>query len=338
MIRSFTRQAAVIIRKAGSSYYSGSVLIAYQGRVLLHQGYGWADPQKTHPITPHTRFWIASISKQFTAAAIFRLVEQGRLLLKDPLNHFFPTAAADKKAITLQQLLTHTAGLRQNYAADGLTERQAAIDAILAGPLKSPPGECFGYSNDAYNLLAAIVEISAGDPFETSLKRLVLDPAGLADTGFWGMEGHNKVAEIHGEVDEIVRQPNWGFRGAVGMFSTTGDLFRWHLALQRDQVLTSASRAKLLGPQITLDDMEQAGYGWFFTCTPHSTTAVWTRGTEDFGHNAILLTYPMEQVVIAAASNAGNYTGIAITRYLAEQLGDALVNGKSSHTRSIHDK
>jgi CubicO group peptidase (beta-lactamase class C family) len=210
MIRSFTRQAAVIIRKAGSSYYSGSVLIAYQGRVLLHQGYGWADPQKTHPITPHTRFWIASISKQFTAAAIFRLVEQGRLLLKDPLNHFFPTAAADKKTITLQQLLTHTAGLRQNYAADGLTERQAAIDAILAGPLKSPPGECFGYSNDAYNLLAAIVEISAGDPFETSLQRLVLDPAGLADTGFWGMEGHNKVAEIHGEVDEIVRQPNWG--------------------------------------------------------------------------------------------------------------------------------
>jgi len=318
--KSFVRRVNELVSNAFETYYTGSVLVAHGERILLHRSHGWADSQHTRRIKPRTCFWIASISKQFTAAAILKLAESGRLSLDDPLTRFYPNVPVEKSAINLHQLLTHSAGLRQNYAADGITNRQEAVDAILAQPLKYAPNECFGYTNDAYNLLAALVEQVSGDTFESYLKKQILNPAGMRDTGFWGGDGNKIVAEIHGEVSEEVLQPNWGFRGAVGMYSTTGDLYRWYRALQSDLVLSAASRNQILSPHVRLDENETAGYGWFQTKGSQGFTTIWTRGTEDFGHNAILLTIPAEKVVITAASNAGKHAELAISRYLAVQL------------------
>ncbi|MCU0487152.1 MAG: beta-lactamase family protein [Anaerolineales bacterium] len=326
-MKTISEQTLTQIQQIASDIYSGTLLIAQGGRVLLNVGYSSADRESTQPIAPSTRFWIASISKQFTAAAILRLAELQLLSVSDPIGRFFAPVPDDKVQITLHQLLTHTGGLRQNYAADGITDRQEAVEAILSQPLARAPGERFGYSNDAYNLLAAVIEGVAGQTFEVCLEQLILQPAKLGNTGFWGGSGHETVAEIHGEVEPAVRQANWGFRGAVGMFSTTGDLFRWYEALQTDTVLSSASRGRVLGAQVQLEQNESAGYGWFQTQSEQGKTTLWTRGTEGFGHNAILLTMPEEELVIAAASNAGNIEGLAASRYMVEQIATMLQGG-----------
>jgi len=304
---------------ATDSGFAGTVLIARDGEIILHKAYGWADEARSRPITTQTPFWVASVSKQFTAAAILALAEDGRLRVTDSVTEYLEAVPADKTGITIHRLLTHTAGLRQNYAADGIGDRDSAVRAILLQPLRYPPGERFGYSNDAYNLLAAIVEIVAGQSFETYLRTRLLQPAGMRHSGFWGSPGDEAVAEIRRDPARP-RRPNWGFRGATGIYSTPADLYRWHLALRAHRVLTEASRRTLLAPHVALESEGHAAYGWFLTRTPRGTTAVWTRGTEDFGHNAILMTYPEEGIVIVAASNAGERDGIAVTRGLADTL------------------
>lgn len=308
--------------------FSGSVLVARKGVVVLDRGYGWADRGRTQRVTPRTRFWIASISKQFTAAAILKLAEDGRLSVDDPLGRHLPGVPDEKRALTLHHLLTHTSGLRQRYAADGIVEREAALRALLAPPLAGPPGQRFAYSNDAYNLLAIVVEAVSGQPFERFVRRRLLDPAGLADTGFWGQEGQESVAEMPSPVEGQPRHANWGFRGATGMFSTSGDLYRWQRALLHDRVLSEASRTRLLAPHVPIEG-GAAAYGWFRTTGPGGTRALWTRGTESFGHNAILMTYPDPDVVIVAASNAGDREGVAMTRWLADELAHIVLEPRT---------
>jgi CubicO group peptidase (beta-lactamase class C family) len=298
-----------------ASGFAGSVLLAKDGEIVLHKGYGQG-------ITPETPFWVASISKQFTAAAILKLAEEGKLSVDDPITKYFEEVPEDKRGITIHQLLTHTAGFTQKYAADGITDRKEAVRALLAQPLKFAPGQDFSYSNDAYNLLAALVETVSGEPFETVLERHLFAPAGLSHTGFWGGPGHESVAPIPGEVSESSRQPNWGFRGATGIYSTTGDLYRWYRALQENRVLSEESRKKLLAPHVALGGTEHAAYGWFLTSAPRS--AVWTRGTESFGHNAIVMAYPDENLVLVAASNAGERERVSRTRKLAADLAELL--------------
>lgn len=312
------RLDALLVREEASGF-TGSILVARGGGVVLDRGYGWADRARTQRVTPRTRFWIASVSKQFTAAAILALAEDGRLAVDDPIDRHLQGVPADKRGTTLHHLLTHTSGLRQRYAADGIVDRDAALRALLAEPLASPPGRQFAYSNDAYNLLAIVVEVVSGESFERFVRRRLLEPAGLTETGFWAQPGHESVAEISGAVEAQVRGPNWGFRGAVGMFSTTRDLHRWHLAMRAKRVLSDESRQRLLEPQVPISD-DAAAYGWFRTTGVGGRPTLWTRGTEGFGHNAILMIYPREDVVIVAASNAGDRNGVAVTRTLADEL------------------
>ncbi len=307
---------------AADSAFSGCVLVAHGGEVVLDRGYGWADRGRTKPVTTATPFWIASISKQFTASAILKLVEQQAISLDDSIERYLANVPADKQNITIHQLLTHTAGLEQHYAADGIADRDTAIQAILAHPLARAPGEGFGYSNDAYNLLAAIIELTANQPFEDYLREQLLNPARLTHTGFWGPSQHPEVTDIlaEGISDSPISQPNWGFRGAVGMFSAAQDLHRWHLALEDNLVLSEASRLRLMTPHVQRGDVG-VGYGWFISQTARKTTSVWTRGYEGFGHGAVLATFPQEKVVIAITSNSGEHApDVPVTHKLARDL------------------
>ncbi|HEU4366394.1 MAG TPA: serine hydrolase domain-containing protein [Candidatus Krumholzibacteria bacterium] len=241
------------------SGFNGCVLIAKDDQVILHKGYGRADRARAEPVTLATPFWIASISKQFAAAAILKLADQERVSLEDPVTRFFGDVPADKRAITIHQLLTHTAGLQQYYAADGIVDRDAAVRAILERPLARQPGEGFGYSNDAYSLIAAIVEIVSGTPYEVYLRAELLEPAGMMHSGFWGPAEHPEVADILGQApDSTVARPNWGFRGAVGMYATAGDLHRWYRALDDARVLSASSRRLLFAPHVDRETVDVA--------------------------------------------------------------------------------
>jgi len=317
----------LFLAQAADAGFNGTVLIAIDDSVILHRAYGWSDSAHTKPVTTTTPFWIASISKQFAAAAVLKLAEQDRLSLDDSIARFFLTVPEDKLDITLHQLLTHTAGLEQHYAADGIVDRNEAVRAILAHPLVRLPGEGFGYSNDAYNLIAAVVEVAAEQPYETFLRDQLLEPAGLVHTGFWGPESHPEVASMLSDefTDPSILRPNWGFRGGVGMFSTPEDLYRWYRALEDAEVLSAASRRRLVSPHVMRETLG-VGYGWFISSTTRGTTSIWTRGYESFGHGAVLATYPEERVVVIVASSSRERDGgLPVSHAVAQDLAGIII-------------
>jgi CubicO group peptidase (beta-lactamase class C family) len=276
-------------------------------------------------VTNDTPFWIASNAKQFAASALLALEEAGTLSTADSIGRFFEGLPPDKRGITLHQLLTHSAGLVQRYAADGITDREEAVRALLDTALVYPPGTGFGYSNDAYNLIAAVVEVASGRPYESFVGERILGPAGLTHTGFWGPREHPEVAAIYGAevADSSSMRPSWGFRGATGMYSTSGDFYQWHLTLQGHRVLSAASVSRLQGEHVARGET-QVGYGWFTSRTAGGARTVWTRGYEGFGHGAYLGTYPESGTVIVILTNSGERDGTPVSHRLAKQL-EALV-------------
>ncbi|HWK88992.1 MAG TPA: serine hydrolase domain-containing protein, partial [Longimicrobium sp.] len=160
--------------------FSGAVKLMHEGDVLLDRAYGMADPEKSIATTPETVFNIGSIAKQFTAAAILKLEAEGKLSVGDPISRFFPGAPADKAGLTLDQVLLHTAALPEYMPGrdNQPLERDAAVQWIMRTPLIGPVGQRFQYSNAGYTLLAAVVEVVSGMPYERFLREKLFVPAG----------------------------------------------------------------------------------------------------------------------------------------------------------------
>ena len=236
-------------RAADSAGFSGVVRVERGGKLLLDRVYA---PAGQHGLTTESAFWLASTTKQFTAAAILKLVDQGKLALSDSLYRFFRRLPRDARAITVAQLLTHTSGIAPSGAAEGITERDAAVRAIFAEPLRRPPGDSYHYEDEDYTVLAAIVESVAGMPYEAFVERALLIPAGLTHTGFCGRLAPN-VAIAPSAGAPAVPPPcrsgstpiDWADRGATGLVGTAGDLVKWARALRGGKVLSEASREEL---------------------------------------------------------------------------------------------
>ncbi len=275
--------------------FSGSVLVTRHGETLLRKGYGLADRKTATPVEPETAFDLGSITKQFTATAILRLEMEGKLSTEDHLGKFLPRIANnvgldlppggirdDLAVITLHQMLSHTAGI-DNFYLDQSPTWKEYLQEILKQPLIAPPGTKFGYSNTGYDLLAKIVEVVSGEPYERYLRDHLLLPAGLRSTGFDLPEWRR---------DRIARYQDWTTRewafpvempidrpaklrltGSGGMLSTVDDLYRWHQALLGDRILSAAAKAKLYRP--VLDDF---GYGWRILSTRRGTKVIYHGG------------------------------------------------------------
>ena len=236
-------------RAADSAGFSGVVLVERGGRVLLDRAYA---PAGRRGLTTESAFWLASTTKQFTAAAVLKLVDQGKLALSDSLYHFFRRLPREARAITVQQLLTHTSGIAPSGAAEGITEREAAVRAIFAEPLRRPPGDSYHYEDEDYTVLAAIVESVAGVPYEAFVERALLIPAGLTHTGFCGRLAASVA--IAPSADAQAAPPpcragstpvDWADRGATGLVGTAGDLVKWARALRGGRILSEPSREEL---------------------------------------------------------------------------------------------
>jgi CubicO group peptidase (beta-lactamase class C family) len=311
------RLDAAVLARPG---FFGSVLVALGDDVLLHRGYG--RDMSGREIELDTPFWVASISKQFTAAAILKLRDQGRLSVDDSINRFLIDVPDDKRVVSIRQLLTHTSGLGQNYAADGIIDRAEAVAAILARPLERPPGEGFRYANDNYNLLAAIVEIASGERFEEYLRNELFDRAAMQKTSFWG-ELPDAVAAVARPVAREVSLPNWGYRGAVGIASTSGDLLRWVRVLMAGSVLSRPSVVEMLVPAIDLGKGRWYGYGWFSSIDDAGQKTIWTRGYEQMGHGGYVSIDPDGRwvvIVLSSAGAGGGNDGFPLTHVIGPDL------------------
>ena len=255
---------------------SGTLVAALDGEMVVCRGWGLADREAKVAADCDTAYDIMSMTKQFTAAAILKLQMQGKLAVTDPISTYVGEVPADKRAITVQQLLTHTSGLIDILGGDyePLT-RAGMVAGAIGSELRSEPGDEHHYSNLGYSLLAAIIEEASGMGYEAYLSEQLFAPAGMAQTGYvlpeWGpgqvaveydAEGvpHGRPFE-HPWADD---GPYWNLRGNGGLLSTAEDMFRWHRALEGEQVLDARAKQELFEPRVLEEPGGGTyyGYGW----------------------------------------------------------------------------
>jgi CubicO group peptidase (beta-lactamase class C family) len=273
--------------------FSGGVLIARKGSVIFDRAYG-------DSIGPDTSFWIASLAKQFVAAAVMRAAERGKLDLGDPITRFFPDAPADKRDITVRDLLAHTSGLAPGDSADNARDRDAAARAILAQPLAGPRGT-FRYSNDNYQLAAAIAEAALEMPYREIMSEM-WQPARLLYAGFAGEPAARAVARARGKTPERLLHKSWGAQGVV---ATPGDLYRWYAALRSGKVI-SAPGVEQMFRGVTPIQEGEAALGWFVGREAGGARYYFTRGNEDWGPNGLMYAWPDDDLVVIILTHAGD--------------------------------
>ncbi|MFE0172889.1 serine hydrolase domain-containing protein [Streptomyces sp. NPDC059002] len=270
---------------------SGGTVLAARGGHLVHcGGFGTADRRSGTPASCRTVYDVMSITKQFTAAAILKLEALGRLRVSDRISRFLGPVPADKREITVEQLLTHTSGLVESVGDDyDPVSRAQLVRTALASKLRAEPGAAFHYSNTGYSLLAAIVEEASGERYEPFLARHLFAPAGMRRTGYVLPRWPRRLVAV--EYDSKGRDrgrpfdhpwaadgPYWNLRGNGGMLSTAQDMFRWHRALSTDKVLPARARHRLFAPRVRVPGSEGSyAYGWNVRDTPEGPL-VWHDG------------------------------------------------------------
>jgi CubicO group peptidase (beta-lactamase class C family) len=261
---------ALLSKLVEAGFFSGDVLVARNGTVIFHKAYGLADREKQLPFTNQTRFDIGSLTKQFTAAAMMLLEQDGKLSVQDPICTHLPDCPDTWKPITIHHLLTHTAGLAQ-LAGSAYAEPVEPTDlqaAIARQPLISTPGAGFSYNNAGYVLAGRIVEEVSGKPYAQFLQERILGPTGMQNSGY-ADAGAQLAVGYRSASDEAAAYEPTVVLGALGVYSTAEDLLRWDQALYTDTPLTATSRARMF-TGYTPADLKDAeyGYGWNIVNTP----------------------------------------------------------------------
>ena len=249
--------------------FNGVAFVSQKGQTLFSKGYGYKDRYANRKNGPDGVFMIGSITKQFTAEIILMLAKDGKLHLDDKLSQYFPGYKGGDK-ITLEHLLTHSSGI-YNYTEDTFWSKHPTMslshDQMLAifkdKALRFDPGSKFEYCNSNYILLTYIIEQVCGKPYTAVVREKILEPLGMKHTGFDFTHlkdpnkttGYNCVLIDSFYTDEI--EDSTQSLGAGAMYSTTGDLYKWHWALQSYKLLDKAWQQKAYVPY-----KDNYAYGW----------------------------------------------------------------------------
>jgi CubicO group peptidase (beta-lactamase class C family) len=242
--------------------FTGTVIITRGGNVVLHHGYGLGNRERNIPNGTETIFAIGSVPIDFTRGAILKLEEQGKLRTADPITKYLDGVPADKKAMTIEHLMTGASGLPDFHHLAGVDadpdlswiDRQTAIERILGASLLFPPGEGDAHSHSAWVLLAAIVEIVSKQSYADFLRQHFFEPAGMMRTGNHeacerfsdedfavGYEGKS-VGKLN--IPKYWGRTSWLVMGSGGMQSTPMDLYRWNQSIRSGKTLSAEAAKK----------------------------------------------------------------------------------------------
>ena len=240
---------------------SVSVAIVRGGETLVQRAWGIADAAAHRPATEALTYRIGSVSKQFTAALILKLVDRGALSLGDTLGRLLTTVPRDWQPITIEQLLNHTSGLQRDYRLNALFEqiltRQSSETQLAAAgrdPLLSPPGTRHFYSNTGYMVLGVVIEKLCGKPYRDAVRDEIARPLGLT-TLEWCATTNKRATDTIGHI----RSPQGALQPAAeiadlvldtgGLCMSAGDLARWNQGLHGGRVLSPASYTAMITPR-----------------------------------------------------------------------------------------
>jgi CubicO group peptidase (beta-lactamase class C family) len=296
--------------------FSGSVLVAQKGKILLCKGYGMANYEHMAPNTPHTKFDLGSITKQFTSMAIMQLVQAGKLKLSDTVASIVPDAPHGKE-ITVYQLLTHTAGIPDHEesveldyskpatALDFDYSKHVSIADIIKWlknkPLEFTPESKFKYSNTGYVLLAAIIEKTSGKDYETFIQEHIFKPLGMNNSGMLDNKKIilNRAQGYHRTGTDLQNahyyDPSVDIASGA-LYSTIEDMYLWDRALYTDKLLSSVLRKQLWQPHL-----DEYGLGWRATSIHEHRCVMHTGGWFDCA--TIIMRFIDDDICIIVLSN-----------------------------------
>ncbi len=280
--------------------FNGAVLVAANGEVVFKKGYSLANREWDIPNQRDVRFRLGSITKQFTAALILKLVAEGKVRLEASLAEYVSEYPEDvAKQVTIHQLLTHTSGIKSytglpKFWSDHTRDPYAPLEFLsffAEEPLDFEPGKEFRYNNSGYFLLGVIVEKVTGQTYADALRERILEPLGMRATGYdthdaliakratgyeYGLDGYRNAPYLDMSLPY----------SAGALYSTVEDLFLWDRALASGKVLPEDLSAKMFAPQVRESSNSRGpryGYGWSIDDVDHP--AIEGEKLEIVGHN-----------------------------------------------------
>ena len=309
---------------AKQSRFSGSVLVARDGKVILSKGYGLANVEWDIPNTPQTKFRLGSITKQFTAASILLLQERGKLSVQDPICKYFTDCPSAWSEITLHHLLTHTGGV-PNYTSfpDFLKTMpiRVTVDELIARfkdkPLDFKPGEKWNYSNSGYELLGYVIEKLSGQTYEQFLQENIFGPLRMTSSGYdhydriikqratgYSRQGNNLVNSAY--LDMTIPY------AAGSLYSTVEDLNLWNQSLFGGKLLAAKSLEAMLTP-------DKNNYAYGLIVNQQFNRKIVNHGGGINGFSTSLTYFPDDKltIVVLRNSDGGAPPPGAISRDLA---------------------
>ncbi len=326
--------------------FNGAVLVAENGEVIFEKGYGLANREWNIANETDTRFRLGSITKQFTAALILKLVEDGKVQLNAPLSQYLPEYPADvADRVTVHQLLTHTSGIKSYtgmpkfFAGDFRNPKKPLefVSYFANEPLDFEPGEDFKYNNSGFFLLGVIIEQVTGQSYAEVLTERIFKPLGMNSSGY---DTHDAVIEKRATGYQYgldgyknARYLDMSLPYAAGsLYSTVEDLYRWDRALAAGKVLSAEMQTKMFAPHVKAAEVPQNmhyGYGWFIGQFDHPVeeggklNRVWHGGGIN-GFNTTIQRIPKDDHLIVLLNN----TPAASLYKIAEEIR-AILYGKT---------
>jgi D-alanyl-D-alanine carboxypeptidase len=294
---------------ARADLFSGAILVARNGKILLQRAWGMAERTRPVPATPDTKFRVGSMNKMFTAVAILQLVEAGKLALGDPIAKHLPDYPNKELAakVTVRDLLTHTGGTGDifgpEFAQNRLALKEHADYVRLYGAREAQGAGAFHYSNFGYVILGAIIEKASAMSYYDYVQKNIFEPAGMTATG-----SLPESVPVPGRARGYTRRQGrwvsnadslpWRGMAAGGGYSTVGDLYRFAIALNAGKLLSKSMLAEAVRAQAS-----SPGYGYGFLTRGDGNLMHYGHNGGAPGMNGELRIYPQLDEVIVVLSN-----------------------------------
>ncbi len=307
--QSYRTDADALVRPYfAANAFSGTVLVAKDGKVLFAKAYGLANREWDVPNTLDAKFRIGSVTKQFTATAILQLAEQAKLSIDDPVSKYYNDAPASWHEVTIRDLLTHTSGIPDftelrdysKFRADDTTPL-GIVNRVRDKPLEFQPGTKFAYSNTGYVVLGYVIEKVSGQSYADYILQHIFRPLGMRDSGYDSpgpiimhrASGYERRDETWHNAPYISMTVPFA---AGGLYSTVGDLLTWDQALYAHQALSAGSLKEMFTPKLG-----DYGFGWAIM-KDRGHRWIWHNG-EVNGFHSMISRYPDDRFTVIVLSN-----------------------------------
>jgi len=300
--------------------FNGSVLVARNGKILLEKGYGIQSTTDKSINDANTKFQIASVTKQFTSTVILKLVEQHKMSLNDKLSLYYDDFPKGD-SITIEQLLTHTSGIRNFTEEDSFINTADELGTMQYLKTLKPdfvPGTNWHYSNSGYVLLSYIIQKVSGMSYWEAIRKYIFSPLKMNNSGFDFTHLTSSEKAIGYDVlNDSVRQAaiitdSTGPFGAGSIYSTVQDMYQWHLGLQANKIVNK----NLMDKAYTPCALHNYGYGWQIDSVYGKKMVSHSGSISGFGSNFARI--PEDDICVVLFSNKSGST--AEVMYITDKL------------------